>query len=297
MNRKLIRKMLLEALDPADIDLLKNAADESARTKVYRKLAAKYHPDRGGELSDMQELNDMKERLDNPSGTRSQEYTHPDDVASGMSGSGDGFPWDTNPKMPNEFSEEELKAKIFDAVTIGGAYGFSELYVEFLRRKGGQAAKISLERYNKVNMSTFSEPEDILKKENNIAHFKIVSGQEKGNRVSFDCVYKSLRMLQETTRILTSDGHGGLSKALRAYKIGAKYSPLKTTAKGRREIQESIEAFEEIVTKMSFLKRLKYMWLGAKSSEKEEMRRLINKVSSLNSVEGFHYTLYHLILK
>lgn len=293
MNRKLIRKMLIEALDPSDIDLLKNAGDERARTRVYRKLSAKYHPDRGGTTEDMQELNVLKDRLDNPRGTRRTGYTHPEDFDSG----GDGFPWDTNPKTPNEFSDEELKAKIVDAVTIEGPNGFSELYVEFLRRRGGSKAKSALDRYNKVNMSNFSEPEDILKRENNIAHFRIAFGREKGNRVSFDCVYKSLRMFQETTKILTNDGHGGLSKALRAYKIGAKYSPLKTTAKGRREIKESIEAFEEIVSKMSFLKRLKYMWLGAKSSEKEEMRRLINKVSSLNSVEGFHHTLYHLILK
>lgn len=291
MNRKLIRKILFEALDPSDIDLLKNAADENARKKVYRKLSAKYHPDRGGSTEDMKELNVIKDRLDNPGGRNNQDYTHPDDT------SGDGFPWDMNPPEPNEFSDEELKAKIVDAVTIEGEYGFSELYVEFLRRKEDSRKHAALKRYNKVNMSTLSEPEDILKPENVIAHFKIAFGKEKGNRVSFDCVYKSLRMFQETTRILTNEGLGGLSKALRAYKIGAKYSPLKTTAQGRRKIQESVEAFEEIVAKMSFLKRIKYMWLGAKQSEKEEMRSLINKVSSLNSVEGFHHTLYHLILK
>ena len=127
--------------------------------------------------------------------------------------------------------------------------------------------------------------------------FKVKFGTDSKTQCSFDDVYKSLRILEETSIILTKKGLSGLGEALERYKLGAYFSPLRITPDGRNKISESIAAFEKIVKTMGFFKRVKYMWMGTSKKEKNEMLSLINKVSSLNSVEGFHRTLYHLILK
>ena len=305
MNRKILRKIIIEALNDAEREqLYSNSNDKDKLKKAYRKLIAKHHPDRAGDSDEAQkeatttaqEINSIYDELSNKPAV-----THDEPVGSKKTsqrkGSNDGFQWDMNPETPSDFNDEVLKEKIKDAKTISGAYGFAELYIEFLRRQDRRAANIAVKKFNEVNTKEFSSPMDIAKPENQLIGFKIKFGTEAKTQCSFDDIYKSLRMLEETSIILSKKGLGGLGEALERYKVGAYFSPLRTTPDGRNKISESIEAFEKIVKTMSFFKRVKYMWMGASKKEKDEMLTMINNVSSLNSVEGFHRTLYHLILK
>ena len=305
MNREVLRKLIIEALTDVEKDQLYSKRDNKKELKkAYRKLLSKYHPDRAGDSGEeqadatetTQEINSIYDELSNkPTMT----YNEPKGSkrTSQRQGSSDGFQWDTNPKMPGDFNDEELKEKIKDAKTISGAYGFAELYIEFLRRQDRRAANIAVKKFNEVNMKEFSNPMDITKPEHQLIGFKVKFGTDSKTQCSFDDIYKSLRMLEETSIILSKKGLGGLGEALERYKIGAYFSPLRITQDGRNKISESIAAFEKIVKTMGFFKRVKYMYMGASAKEKKEMLDLINKVSSLNSVEGFHRTLYHLILK
>lgn len=303
MNKNLIRKLIIEVLSDLEKDqLYSNRDNEEKLKKVYRKLLIKHHPDRAGESKEeqleatatTQEINNIYDELTNKP---QMSYEEPSGSRSYYDSSSDGFQWDTNPKMPGDFDDEELKEKIKNANNISGAYGFAELYVEFLRRQSERSARRALDRFNKVNMQDFKNLRDMIELENTIMSFNINLGENKDYKCNFDAVYKSLRALQEASNIISQSGMSGLSKALIAYKIGAHYSPLNLTSQGREKIKKSINAFEEIVKRTGFLKRVKYMWLGASKQEKEAMSDLINSVSSLNSVEGFHYKLYHLILK
>jgi len=305
MNRKMLRKLIIEAITDSERDqLYSNRDDKKELKKAYRKLLVKYHPDRAGDSDDeqadatetTQEINSIYDELSNkPTMT----YSEPQGSkrTSQNQGSNDGFKWDENPKMPKDFNNEELKKGIKDAKTVSGAYGFSELYVEFLRRQDRRTANIAVKKFNEVNAKEFSNLADIKKPENQIMGFKVKFGTDSKTQCSFDDVYKSLRILEETSIILTKKGLSGLGEALERYKLGAYFSPLRITPDGRNKISESIAAFEKIVKTMGFFKRVKYMWMGTSKKEKNEMLSLINKVSSLNSVEGFHRTLYHLILK
>tara|TARA_B100000035_G_scaffold201712_1_gene172544 strand:- start:1282 stop:2175 length:894 start_codon:yes stop_codon:yes gene_type:complete len=297
MNRKILRQFIIEALTAAErTSLYSNKDNEKELKKAYRKLLSKHHPDLAGDSEEeqldatetTQEINAIYDEL-----TNKPQMSYEEPAGS----SSDGFQWDTNPKMPGDFDDEELKEKIKNANNISGAYGFAELYVEFLRRQSERSARRALDRFNKVNMKDFKNLRDMIELENTIMSFNINLGENKDYKCNFDAVYKSLRALQEAANIISQSGASGLKKALIAYKIGAHYSPLNLTSQGKEEIKRSIDAFEKIVKKMSALKRIKYMWLGASKQEKEEMHDLITSVSSLNSVEGFHYKLYHLILK
>jgi len=305
MNRKVLRQIIVEALTDAEREqLYSKRNDKKELRKAYRKLLGKYHPDLAGKSDEeqadatetTQEINAIYDELSNkPDMT----YDEPKGSkrTSSRQGSSDGFQWDTNPKMPGDFSDGELKEKIKDAQTVSGVYGFAELYVEFLRRQDRRAANIAIKKFNEVNMKEFSNPMDITKPEFRLIGFKVKFGTESKTQCSFDDIYKSLRMLEETSIILSKKGLSGLGEALERYKVGAYFSPLRITSDGRNKINESIEAFEKIVKAMGFFKRVKYMYIGASKKEKDEMLSLINSVSSLNSVEGFHRTLYHLILK
>ena len=305
MNREILRQLIIEALTDSEKDQLYSKRDDKKELKkAYRKLLVKYHPDRAGDSESeqadatetTQEINSIYDELSNKPDMTYNEPKGSKRTSSRQSSS-DGFQWDMNPKMPSDFNDEELKKEIKDAKTVSGAYGFAELYVEFLRRQDRRLANIAVKKFNEVNKKEFSNLADITNPSNKLMGFKIKFGTEPKTQCSFDDIYKSLRMLEETSIILTKKGLGGLSEALERYKLGAYFSPLRITADGRNKISESIEAFEKIVKVMGIFKRIKYMWMGASKKEKNEMRNLINKVSSLNSVEGFHRTLYHLILK
>ena len=297
MNREIIRQLIVEALSDLEREqLYSNRNNKEELRKAYKRLLLKHHPDRSGQSEEeklaatdtTQEINSIYAEL-----TSKPQMSYEETAGS----SSDGFQWDTNPKMPGDFNDEELKEKIKNANNISGEYGFAELYVEFLRRQSERSAQRALDKFNKVNMKDFKNLEDMVELENTIMSFNINLGENKDYKCNFDAVYKSLRALQEAANIISQSGMGGLKKALIAYKLGAYYSPLNLTSQGKEEIKRSINAFEKIVKKMSALKRIKYMWLGASKQEKEEMYNLITNVSSLNSVEGFHYMLYNLILK
>ena len=294
MNRKILRYLIIEALTDAERkQLYSKRNDEKELKKVYRKFLIKYHPDRAGETKE--EKLDATETTQEINAIYAELSSKPEMTQS--SKSNDGFQWDTNPKMPSDFNDEELKSKIKDAQTVSGAYGFAELYVEFLRRQDRRSANMAIKKFNEVNMKEFDNASDVMNVENKLIGFGVKFGTEKNTQCSFDDIYKSLRMLEETSIILSKKGLSGLKEALERYKLGAHFSPLRITSAGRNKISESITAFEEIVKRMGFFKRVKYMYMGASAKEKQEMLNLINKVSSLNSVEGFHRTLYHLILK
>ena len=318
ISKNKIRRLIIEALEAAEEESLKKAKDDDERKKIYKKLLLKYHTDRGNEEEKefrdetTKSLNALYDELTNSRGNqRNQQYSHPDDGVS--SGSWDSAYWDTNPKMPGEFSDEELKEKIKDAKLIEGAYGFSELYVEFLRREHQKSdrmaqlrAKKALERFNQVNTTArwTVEISDRINKpisnieydSNNLANYKVVFGKGRGQSVSFSCIYRSLRMLKEVNIILSEEGIGGIEKAFNAYQIAARYSPLKTTASGRKTIKESLEAFEQIKDRLNnFIKRGQYRVLGLSHPKAKEMNMLINDVSSLSSAEGIRQSLYHTI--
>jgi hypothetical protein len=61
--------LLLEEVEPADIDALRGAAQlgKDALKKIWRNMARKYHPDKGGSDEDMAEINSLFNFLkDNP---------------------------------------------------------------------------------------------------------------------------------------------------------------------------------------------------------------------------------------
>ena len=103
-------------------------------------------------------------------------------------------------------------------------------------------------------------------------------------------------MLKEVNIILSEEGIKGIEKAFNAYQIAARYSPLKTTTDGRRRIQESLKAFQQIKDRLdNFIKKGQYRLLGLSHPKAKEMNMLINNVSSLSSAEGTRQSLYHAI--
>ena len=67
IKKRMLIGLIREALTQADKDALIDADSASLRTKAYRKLCLTYHPDKGGETSDFQELNNLFAALENGS--------------------------------------------------------------------------------------------------------------------------------------------------------------------------------------------------------------------------------------
>jgi len=98
IKRKMIARLIREALSQQEIEMLVNAKDDSNRKKVYRKLSMKHHPDRGGKTSDFQELSKLFADLEDSSyepelkqQTKSREEQFIDYFSSFKSNTGEMF--------------------------------------------------------------------------------------------------------------------------------------------------------------------------------------------------------------
>lgn len=67
IKKRMLIGLIREALTQADKDALIDADSASLRRKAYRELCLTYHPDKGGETSDFQELNNLFTALENGS--------------------------------------------------------------------------------------------------------------------------------------------------------------------------------------------------------------------------------------
>ena len=92
-------------------------------------------------------------------------------------------------------------------------------------------------------------------------------------------------------------GRQNVTGFARYYEMGAEASPMNIDSQGRREVISSINAVQEIESRMSFLNRAKYMFFGTSKKDYDEMYELITQVKSLTTDLPFQFALFEAILK
>lgn len=113
----------------------RNASDEEIK-KAYRKLAHKYHPDKGGDEQKFKEINEAYQVLSNKD--KRAQYDRFGRVFEGGAGDQSGFSWGFGPGFG--FDPEAMREQ-FEEDFEGADFGFGQIFEDFFGFGGPTRAK------------------------------------------------------------------------------------------------------------------------------------------------------------
>lgn len=287
MNRKVIRKLIVEALSSEEISSLQDVShDKEALKSTWRKLLKKHHPDRAKDnekeeaTATTQELNALYDQLSKKSSSSAKET----DASSSSSQKSQDTKSQKNKEKPKQMSDDEISDKIDLASSLSVFYRFYKMLAGryFENDKDYYGYLGNLER-----LIDNSENLDFVEKEIDSLH---LLGYD--NDLNFRTSFLSLCYLNRAS-VCLARGKPGFSDFKTFYKKAAENSYMNYTKEGQEIIASSLEAIDNIENLVSVWQTIRRFF----ASSDEELAKQIQKVSSLTSHNAFAWKLHQIYLK